>query len=256
MNKTLKKLLVSKSTTVGTWVTLYSNEYAELMGGFDFDWLTIDMEHSCMSLGNIQQLVRTIRGKNKPVLVRVDQNNPNTIKRVMDTGPDGVIVPMVKTKEDAERAVASVKYPPKGFRGVGYARAQGYGLSFNEYKQWLAKESIVIAIIEHIDAIENLEEILSVEGIDASMIGPYDLSGSLGYPGEFDRPDVKKLLNKYLKVCKKLNKPAGYHVVNPDLKELNRKKKEGFQFLAFGTDALFFSQGVKDQMGKMCGLKE
>jgi len=198
MKNSLKKILGSQATSIGSWITCFSPEFTEMMSQFNFDWLTVDMEHSSMSLNHIQQLVRICQAKDKPVLVRVDENNPNAIKRVMDTGPSGVIVPMVKTKEDAQKAVASVKYPPQGYRGVGYGRAQGYGLAFNEYKQWLKDESVVIVIIEHIDAIKNLDEILSVDGVDASMIGPYDLSGSMGFPGEFERDEVKSLLPKYL----------------------------------------------------------
>lgn len=248
---TLKTKIRNNTLTIGSWITIGSSENAEIMGQFDFQWLTVDMEHSAMTMRDIQDLVRTVQSMNKPALVRVEENNSNTIKRVMDTGADGVIVPMIKTKEDAQKAVAAVKYPPQGTRGVGLTRAQGYGFKFDDYKEKLANESVVIAIIEHVDAVKNLEDILSVEGIDASMIGPYDLSGSLGYPGETEREEVRSLVRQYVETCQKMNKPAGYHVVPADADLLNQKIEEGFQFMAFSTDAQFLGTNIQNQMFKI-----
>lgn len=248
----MKKKLKDQKVTLGTWVTIPSCENVEVISHFAFDWLTIDMEHSAITIDQVQQLVRTIKAFGLPVLVRVGENNENLIKRVMDTGANGVIVPMVKTKEDAEKAVAFVKYPPEGVRGVGFGRAQKFGLEFDKYKKWLKEESIVIVIIEHIDAMDHLEEILSVDGVDGSMIGPYDLSGSIGYPGEIDREEVVSLVEKYKAVCKKIDKPAGYHVVVPDVEKLKEKMAEGYKFLAFSTDALFLANSIE---GKIESLK-
>jgi 2-dehydro-3-deoxyglucarate aldolase len=247
----LKKKIHSSRLTLGSWITIDNESVAEIMARMGFDWLTVDMEHSAIDLSMTGRLVRTIELNGPSPLVRVGENDPNLIKRVMDTGAHGVIVPMVNTAEDARRAVESVKYPPIGKRGVGLARAQGYGLSFERYRQWLAKESVVIAIIEHIDAIENLEAILAVDGIDATMVGPYDLSGSMGYPGQFEREDVQRCIKRYMKGCRKFNKPAGFHVVEPQSAGLNKKIKEGFRFLAFGTDALFLARGISERLSKM-----
>jgi 2-dehydro-3-deoxyglucarate aldolase len=212
-----------------------------------FDWLTVDLEHSAIDLGVAERIVRTVELNGCSPLVRVGENDPNLIKRVMDTGAHGVIVPMVNTADDARRAVESVKYPALGTRGVGLTRAQGYGLGFEKYREWVAKESIVIAIIEHVDAVENLESILSVKGLDATMIGPYDLSGSMGYPGQFDRKDVQAYIKRYMDVCRKFNKPSGFHVVEPDPKALEVKKKAGCRFIAYGTDALFLARGIEER---------
>lgn len=248
----LKSKLASGHLTVGSWLTVDSENVAEIMAGMGFDWLAVDMEHSAIELGAAQRLVRIIELKGCCPLVRVGLNDMNWIKRVMDTGAHGVIVPMVKNAEDARRAVAAVRYPPSGERGVGFSRAQGYGVSFNAYSKWLAKESIVIAIIEHVDAMENLEEILSVDGLDATMIGPYDLSGSMGHPGEFDRKDFQVFLERYMKISRKFKKPAGFHVVEPDAAHLNGRIKEGYRFLGFGTAALFLARGIQE---KLAGVK-
>ena len=181
----IKKKIRRNELTLGSWITIGHPVVAEIMAESGFDWLTIDLEHSAIDISHMQVIFQAIRGTEAIPLVRVGENNASLIKRAMDAGAYGVIVPMVNTRDSAERAVSAVKYPPMGTRGVGLSRAQGYGYEFDDYKESINENSIVIAQIEHIQAIENLEEILNVPGIDASIIGPYDLSGSLGYPGDF-----------------------------------------------------------------------
>ena len=195
---TLKKKLKRREITLGSWITLGNTSIAEIMAKAGFEWLVVDMEHSAITLDIAQQLIQVIEGCGAVPLVRVGENNATLIKRVMDAGAYGVIVPMVNTKKEAEAAVNAVKYPPVGTRGVGLARAQGYGNNFEDYRDWIKKESIVIVQIEHIDAVNNLEDILKVRGVDGSIIGPYDLSASLGIPGEFDNTELKRPLKKYL----------------------------------------------------------
>lgn len=237
----LKHKLKERKLTFGSWITIGNPIVAEIMARSGFEWLTIDMGHSSITLDMVQRLVRIVELNGVTPLVRVGENNPNLIKRVMDTGSHGVIVPLVNNKDDALRAVNAVKYPPAGKRGVGLARAQGYGLSFDEYKNWLNKNSIVIVQIEHVDGVNNLESILQVEGVDASIIGPYDLSASMGYPGEFNRKEVKEVIKRYINVCRDSGKIAGFHVVPPDAGEVKKKVKEGFGFLAFSLDTLFLA---------------
>ncbi len=153
----LKAKLRRRDLTIGSWITLGHSSVAELMAGRGFDWLVVDMEHSVINLEQAQQLIQVISLKGVAPLVRVGKNGPCKIKRVMDAGACGVIVPMVNCRQDALQAVASVKYPPEGSRGVGLARAQGYGFGFKEYKNWLGENSIVRSQIEHIYSIKNWE---------------------------------------------------------------------------------------------------
>jgi 2-keto-3-deoxy-L-rhamnonate aldolase RhmA len=178
-------------------------------------------------------------------LVRVGSNDPYLIKRAMDAGAHGVIVPMINDRESAEKAISSMKYPPFGTRGVGLSRAQGYGKSFKEYKKWLETDSIMIIQIEHIDAVNNIEEIFTVKGIDGFIVGPYDLSSSLGFPGEFDHPKVIEALNKIKEFTLKNNILSGYHIIEPDWDLLNEKIKEGYKFIAFSLDIVFFGSACK-----------
>ncbi len=238
----LKNQLKKNRVTIGSWITLGHTAIPEIMAKAGFDWLVVDMEHSAITLDKAQQLMQIIELSGITPLVRVGENNPAIIKRVMDAGAHGGIVPMVNNREDAIRAVNAVKYPPAGIRGVGLARAQGYGLEFDKYRKWVNRNSIVVVQIEHIKAIENLEDILSIDGIDASMIGPYDLSGSLGMPGDLENPKMKKLLARYEKVSKKLNKPMGFHVVQLDIKKAVSFKKRGYVFIAVGLDTLYLGE--------------
>ena len=193
---TLKEKIKGGKLTLGSWITIGNSAVAEILAKAGFDWLAIDMEHTAINVDQCADLIRVIDLCGVAPFVRVGANDSLLIKQAMDAGAHGVIVPMVNSKEEAERAVESVKYPPVGKRGVGLARAQGYGTTFNEYKDWAANESIVIVQIEHIDAVNNLEEIFSVEGVDAFIVGPYDLSGSLGVPGDFEDKKVEEALDK------------------------------------------------------------
>ncbi|MEW6614423.1 MAG: aldolase/citrate lyase family protein [Thermodesulfobacteriota bacterium] len=252
-----KERLNTHNVTIGSWITIGNPYIAEIMARSGFDWLTVDMEHSAITLHQAQQIIQVIELCGVPPLVRVEENNANIIKRVMDAGAYGVIVPMVNTQEDAIKAVNAVKYPPVGTRGVGLARAQGYGLEFEEYKEWVNKESIVIVQIEHIEAVNNLEKILSVDGINAFIVGPYDLSGSLGKPGEFDHPEVRKALNRIMEVAKKYGAVSGFHIIPPDAKHVLKKIEEGYRFIAFSLDTLFLGTSCREGMKKiMRGLKE
>jgi len=247
MNKadSLKSKLRKRQQTIGSWITLGHSSIAEIMAKAGFDWLTVDMEHSAITLHETQQLVQVIELSGCVPLVRVGTNDANLIKRVMDAGAHGVIVPMVNSKEDAEKAVGAVKYPPQGFRGVGLARAQSYGTNFEGYQKWNETESIVIVQIEHIKAVENLEAILSVEGVDAFIVGPYDISASLGVAGQFNHPEMTSALSRVLDTAKRLNAVAGYHVVPPDVNQVLEKMKQGYLFLAFSIDFLFLGDSCR-----------
>ena len=246
----LKQKLKQRKITFGSWITIGHQNIAEIMAQSGFEWLTIDMEHSVITLDIAQQLIQVIESYDVVPLVRVGEKNANLIKRVMDAGAYGIIVPMVNNKEDAKMAVNAVKYPSVGTRGVGLARAQGYGFNFDEYSGIINEQSIVIVQIEHINGVNNLESILSVDGIDGCIIGPYDLSGSLGIPGKFNDTKFKSALDKVEKTCKKMNIPLGMHVIPPDYKEVKKYAEKGYTFLAISLDTLFIGTICREQLKK------
>ena len=232
----LKQKLKDNQTTIGSWITLGHSAIAEIMAKAGFDWLVIDMEHSVIELRETQEIIQTIDLTGIPAIVRVTSNDENQIKRVMDAGAHGVMVPFVNSPADAERAVASVYYPPRGKRGVGLARGQGYGATFQGYREWLDENGLVIVMIEHIDGVNAIDEIFGVEGIDAYMIGPYDLSSSLGVPGEFDSPVVVEAIRRIREAGLRVGIPGGIHVVDPDLDAIKQRIGEGFSFIGYGMD--------------------
>jgi len=244
----LKTNLQKKVLSVGSWITLGHLSIVEIMADAGFDWLCVDLEHSVVDYYQTELLISAIQAKGLFPFVRVGENNSRIIKRVMDAGALGIIVPRVNSGEDALNAVQAVKYPPLGARGVGLARAQGYGFNFEEYARKINNESVVIVQIEHRDAVENIKEILSVEGVDGCIIGPYDLSGSMGKPGQYDDPLVLEALEKVERITKELNKPLGFHVIQPDYELAIEKIQKGYTFIAFSLDILFLGTICRDQM--------
>lgn len=245
---TLKKKLKQHVLTVGSWITLGDSYMAEIMAKAGFDWIVIDMEHSAITIERAAHLIQLINLCGVPVLVRVGENNPNIIKRVMDAGADGVIVPNVNSPGEARRAVESVKYPPLGKRGVGLFRAQGYGRAFDRYRTWLPWESIVIIQIEHIQAVQHIDAIFAVDGVDAFIIGPYDLSGSMGLTGQLTHPKVEAVVKKVLRAAEDNKIVAGYHSVPCDFQEAAKRIKQGFRFLGFSLDTIFFQDKVTESL--------
>ena len=251
MSKSLKKRLNKKELTIGSWIQIGSPVVAEIMTQAGFDWLVVDMEHSAISIGDAQLLIQIIDLSGCVPLVRLSSNDATLIKRVMDAGAHGIIVPNVNSEDDAVSAVKAVRYPPAGIRGVGLWRAQGYGYDFEKYKEWQAAESVVIVQIEHIEGVNNLEAILRTKGVDGFIIGPYDLSASLGIPGEFEHSDFKNAIDKVNCVSRQMNALMGTHVVMPDVSEVKKKIEEGYRFIAFSIDTLFLGQSCRDGLKKM-----
>ncbi len=244
----MQNLNVFRNYQLGSWISLGHPSIAEVMADAGFDWLCIDLEHSVTDYFEAQQLIIAIQSKGIKAYVRVGENNTRIIKRILDAGADGIIVPSVNSAADALKAVNSVKYPPYGTRGVGLARAQSYGFGFETYRDVKSKEIKLIVQIEHINAIRELDSIIQTEGVDGTFIGPYDLSGSMGKPGNYDDEDVKEALDIYEKIALKYNKLIGFHVVSPDYNQVLEKRKKGYNFIAFSFDAFFLGNTIREKL--------
>jgi len=241
----LKQRLQSGALSVGSWISLGHPAIAEIMARAGFDFLVIDLEHSVISIREAGDLIRVIDLCGVPVLVRTTSNDANQIKRVMDAGAQGVIVPMIKSRAEAEAAVGAVYYPSRGRRGVGLSRAQAYGVGFDRYCEWLEQSAVVIAQIEHIDAVADAESILTVDGIDAYIVGPYDLSASMGLRGQLDHAKVKEAVERVEVIGRKIIKPGGVHLVEPDLAQLRKYIDLGFRFIAYSVDFRMLDQACR-----------
>ena len=245
MNSLLKNKLKSSALTIGSWITLGHTGIAEIMARAGYDWIVVDMEHSVISIDTAGELIRVIDLCGVAPLVRLTSNHPDQIKRLMDAGAHGIVVPMVKSVDDAARAVAAARYAPEGSRGVGLARAQSYGVAFNEYFEWQKHGSVVIVQIEHRDALDQLDAILTVPGVDGFIVGPYDLSCSMGLPGQFEHPDFISALDRILEAGHRLGVPAGLHIVEPDGEGLARAILQGYRFIAYSVDIRLLDVGAR-----------
>jgi len=252
----LKSKLRNKEVTLGSWITLGNIAIAEIMAKANFDWLVVDLEHSVISIDVAGELIRTIDLCGVAPLVRLTSNDPNQIKRVMDAGAHGIVVPMVNTPEDAALAIAATRYAPVGSRGVGLARAQGYGVNFNDYLQWQKDGPVVIVQIEHKDAIDQLDDILTVPGVDGFIIGPYDLSCSMGIPGQFEQPEFIKAMTHIRETGQRLGCPAGLHIVEPDSQRLELSIKEGYTFIAYSVDIRMIDVSARQGVSKLKAVLE
>jgi len=240
-----------KKFTLGSWITLGHPSIAEVMCEAGFDWLCIDIEHSQINIDDLLNLIIAIQGKKMKAYVRVGSNDPSTIKRVLDSGADGIIIPQINTVDEAKRAIKNVRYSPMGERGLGLARAQGYGFNLENYLMGKARNIELIVQIEHYKGIKNLHQILSLEGLDGSFLGPYDLSASIGIPGKFDSKKFKDLVTEYNDVTSKFTKKKGFHVVSKNIEDVTQKKSEGYDFLAFNFDVFFMGLSIREFLKKI-----
>jgi len=244
-NKVKEKLKQGKPA-VGFWISLPSPAIAEIMSGFNMDWLLIDTEHGSADYDIVEQLLRAMKGSEVVPLIRVAANDAALIKKALDRGAYGVLVPLVNTAEEAAAAVAACKYPPEGIRGIAGTRASRYGLVLGDYfRTW--NDNVLVGIqIETRQALANVEAIAAVPGVDMLFCGPNDLSANLNMFMQFDRPEFQEAVQKILAAAKKHGKAAGYMAVNAQA--ALERIKDGFTFVTAGTDARLLSSGVQSAM--------
>jgi 2-keto-3-deoxy-L-rhamnonate aldolase RhmA len=248
MVMSLKGKILKKQKTLGTWITVYHRAFVEIVADLGYDWACLDIEHSSVDLDQLATLISVGRGRGLDMLVRLSELNTTLIKRVMDSGASGIIVPMINSREQADLAYKSMHYPPRGIRGVGLSTAQKYGGGFEDYKKWLTNESVLIVQIEHKEAVQNLESILSHEGVDGFLVGPYDLSASCGKPGDFESSEFKTAMLQIEKVQQTLDKARGIHIVEPDPKLITNAINKGYNFIAYSFETRLFELRMKEAM--------
>jgi len=241
----IRKQLRTGQPSIGSWMQIPHSSIAEIMGQAGYDWVAVDMEHGSISHAQLPDLFRALELGDTLPLVRLVEGATKECKQALDAGAGGVIVPMVETAEQLERIRSACRWPPAGARGVGFSRANLFGKHFHSYSEE-AQAPLLIAQIEHIRAVENLAAILKVPGLDGILVGPYDLSASMGLTGQFDSELFKTTMQRILKTCQELGSPAGLHVVQPDPVELRARVEEGYQLLAYSIDAVFLSSQIQN----------
>lgn len=238
----LKKKLRGRQRVFAGWNSLSHPSITEIFTHSNFDFIVVDMEHSTTSQEQAQRIIAACHANETLCLARIASHDMETIKRLLDSGADGIIAPMVSTPKETEQLISWVKYPPLGRRSFGVARSQGYGFNFDEYVKNWNKNSIFIVQIESIQGVDNIDKILSYDDVDGAMIGPYDLSGSLNIPGELDNPLVAKSCKKVINACKKHGKSCGNHFVKSELKNLKKAFSDGFTFAVLSSDVFLLWQ--------------
>jgi 2-dehydro-3-deoxyglucarate aldolase/4-hydroxy-2-oxoheptanedioate aldolase len=239
----IKQLLKEGKYTCGSWVSLCSPIGAEAMGLSGFDWLLIDMEHGAGDLQTLLTQLQGIAAAGETVpFVRVQWNDAVVIKRVLDLGAYGVMVPAIRSAEEAKAAVAAIKYPPQGIRGLAGNRGAKYGLD-GDYVKQANDEIMMILQIENKAAIDQIDAILDVPGIDVAFLGPNDLSGDMGHVGNWDHPDVQKAIKKLEDAADKRNIPLGTVSRNWDAAKAFIDR--GYRFQSLMGDLPFLIQGAR-----------
>ena len=239
----IRRKLSEGKYSVGSWMQIPNPSVAEIMGQAGYDWVAVDMEHGAISVHQLPDLFRALKLGNTLPLVRIAQGHPKDCKQALDAGAGGVIIPMVDSPEQLEMVRDACRWPPAGNRGVAFSTANLFGKYFDNYNVE-AQQPLLVAMIEHVNAVENLKSILEVVGLDAILIGPYDLSASMGLTAKFDHPDFVAVMNQIKQVSESAKIPCGVHIVQPSSEELNQKLASGYRFIAYSIDAVFLHKNV------------
>jgi len=249
MGRTKEKLRQGHPA-LGGWIMIGHPSVAEVMAGEGFDWLGVDLEHTSIDVRQLHELALAVKGTGVDLLARLHSCDPVLAKLVLDAGAAGVIVPSVNTPEQAVRAAAMTRFPPQGIRGASLCRATDFGRRFSEYFAGHNDEVLVVVMLEHKDAVAAADAILATPGIDAALIGPYDLSASMGLAGQLDHPQVLSAQQAILDACARQRVAAGIHVVPIDAAEVQRRIGQGFRFIACGIDTAFVAEGCRIMLGR------
>ncbi len=255
LNNTVKQRLADGLPAVGQWISLPSPSIVELIASFQPDWLLIDTEHSPAEGETVEHALRAMNGTDVVPLVRVAANDQALIKKALDRGAYGVVVPLVNTLEQAQAAVAAAKYPPEGIRGVAGTRASRYGMDLPDYFARWNSQVLMICQIETAEALENVDVIATVPGVDVLFIGPNDLSANLNLFRQFDDPEFKRAVDRVLGAAERHHIAAGYMASTAD--EVLERIDQGFRFVSAGSDTRLLAAAASAAFGKIkAGLAE
>jgi len=252
----LKGRLRSRELIFGSWVSFAHPSITEIFASHNFDFLAIDMEHGTINLEQAQRIIAASQYYKVACLPRPVSHSNDWIKPLLESGADGLIAPMVNSSEELQDLLNDVKYPPLGKRSFGINRAQGYGKDFDDYVSNWNKTSIFIAQIESKSAVDRIEKIVSNPDLDGIMIGPYDLSGSLGVPGQKFHPLVKEAESKVIKACKERGISCGTQLSDFNKSSVQAALDMGYTFIIASSDLFVLEAWASDAEKVMQGLRK
>lgn len=241
--QTIRTKLQGGGHSIGSWMQIPHPSVAEIMGRAGYDWVAVDIEHGSVAVHQLPDLFRALELGNTLPLARIAQGQPKDCKQALDAGAGGIIVPMIESAAQLIAVRDACRWPPAGTRGVGFSRANLFGKHFEAYCNE-AQAPLLVAMIEHHRAVNELEAIFDVKGLDAILIGPYDLSASMGLTAQFDHPDFCATMEKIRSLAAAKAIPVGVHVVTPSPVELRQRLGEGYRFIANSIDAVMLSSVV------------
>jgi 4-hydroxy-2-oxoheptanedioate aldolase len=238
-----KEGILERRVQIGLWNSLCSPVAADVISGVGYDWVLVDMEHSPNDIMSVLWHLQIYRGSGTTAVVRPPWNDPVTVKRLLDIGVFSLLFPMIQTAEEAEAAVRACRYPPHGIRGVSLSqRANRYG-GFTDYLVRVDDINCVLVQIETRAALERVEEIAAVEGVDGVFFGPADLSADLGYLGQPAHPDVLEIIHDGVRRVTAVGKPSG--ILAPDAARSRQWLERGVCFVACGSDLNLLARGAR-----------
>lgn len=240
----IRKSLAANQPSVGSWIQIPHASVAEIMGQSGYDWVAVDLEHGAISPHQLPDLFRALELGGTLPLARLAQGHSKDCKQALDAGAGGVIIPMVESAAQLIQARDACRWPPAGTRGVGFSRANLFGKHFETYSEE-AQSPLLVAMIEHVRAVDNLVEILQVSGLDAIMVGPYDLSASMGLTAQFEHPEFMAVMQRICALSSEYRIPSGVHVVMPDHDALKQRIAQGYRFIAYSIDAVFLGSAAE-----------
>ena len=245
VKSSFRNALLQRQVTIGTWLQINNPTAAEVLANAGYEWIAIDIEHTDIDVTTLTSLLRGMYGRGAAPIARVATNGVMDIRRALDVGAAGVLVPFVSTAEQARQAVSAAKYPPMGVRGFSFSRANNWGVDFAADASSANDETVVIVMIESKQGVENIDDICAVEGVDAVFIGPYDLSGSYGITGQIQDPVIRDACRRVVEACVQASKSVGLLVVRPTPEAVEQAIDDGFTLLCLGLDTVFLDEGAR-----------
>ncbi len=242
----LRTKFQANETTIGLWVTIECASIAEIAVALQLDWITIDMEHGHLGFKEVMAHIRAVRNTHTAALVRVPAVELDYVKRVLDMGAHGAILPWVDSRADVERAFSFGRYPPEGVRGVGGERAFKWGMGFRDYIEIANEETLLIPLIETRAAAAHIDEILAVPGLEAIFFGPADLSATNGYLGEWEGPGLAQQILDMKDKAKARGIAAG--IMAQDIENSQLRRDQGFGMIGLGTDATLLVRALRENL--------
>jgi 2-keto-3-deoxy-L-rhamnonate aldolase RhmA len=231
----LRRKLKAREPLFGVWCTLGAANVAEIAATMGLDWITVDLEHGHQDWAQVLEHARAVRGSETAVFVRVPEIHQSAVKRALDLGVHGVILPLVRTRADLELGMSFGRYPEAGVRGVGGERAVKWGLTYRDYLNEADKQTLIIPMIETRGAAENIESLLGVPGLELIFFGPADLSSSYGHLGDWEAPGMEELILKIRALAEK--RGIGSGIIGMDVADICKRRDQGFNMICLGSDA-------------------